>query len=829
MKKNQDKTVHLISNAHLDPVWLWEWEEGAAEAISTFRIAAEFCEQFEGYIFNHNEVILYQWIEEYEPKLFQTIQRLVKQGKWHIMGGWYLQPDCNMPSGESFVRQILIGRNYFKEKFGVVPTTAINFDPFGHTRGLVQIIRKSGYDSYIVCRPAEKDCPLPANDFVWVGYDGSEIIGHRSFKMYNSLYGYASKKTLEFMETHPDRSVGLVLWGIGNHGGGPSLRDLQDLQKLMESRQDAKIIHSTPENYFKQLRESGIQLPRHEDDLNSFAVGCYTSQIRIKQKHRMLENQLFMVEKMMSHASLLDRLAYPKKGIQEALCNLLTSEFHDILPGSSIQPVEEASLRLLDHGLEICSKLRARAFFALAGGQSKAKEGEIPIFIYNPHPYKVSGIFECEFQLADQNWKEEFSLPIVFQNGKQVPSQPEKELSNLNLDWRKRIVFAADLEPSSMNRFDCQIRVIPEKPQPQLKSENNKITFKTDELQVVINTETGLMDDYTVHGQKYLKANAFLPLVIEDSDDSWGMRVNSFREVAGQFQLMSGEQGTKFSGVAGRELDSVRIIEDGPVRTVVEALFSYGNSFICQIYKLPKQGTEIEVDVRVYWNEKSKMLKLSVPTWFENGVYMGQVAYGRDELRGNGKEVVAQKWTALVSKQQDKAITCINDGIYGSDYCDGEFRLSLLRSPGYSGHPIKQRPIMPQDRFSSRMDQGERCFRFWLNGGSSIERLEKIESEALLHNEKPFGLAFFPSGEGEKTGQMAVLDDYSVQLTTFKKAENSEAYIIRLFESTGCDRSTVLSIPILGLHQRVELGKFEIKTFVLDMNHKTLTETALME
>ena len=181
------KRLHLLCNAHLDPYWLWEWEEGAAEALSTFRTAADFCEKYDGFVFNHNEVILYRWVEEYEPALFTRIQRLVAEGKWHIMGGWYLQPDCNMPSGESFVRQVLAGRIYFQEKFGVAPTTAINFDPFGHTRGLVQILAKSGYDSYIHCRPDQNDCPLPDEaDYCWVGYDGSEVAAHRTLTWYGT-------------------------------------------------------------------------------------------------------------------------------------------------------------------------------------------------------------------------------------------------------------------------------------------------------------------------------------------------------------------------------------------------------------------------------------------------------------------------------------------------------------------------------------------------------------------------------------------------------------------------------------------------------------------
>lgn len=171
-ERNMDKKVFLVCNAHIDPVWQWEWEEGAAEAISTFRVAAEFCEEFDGFVFNHNEAILYQWIEEFEPALFERIRRLVKEGKWHIMGGWYLQPDCNMPSGEGFVRQIMEGRRYFFDKFGKAPAVAINFDPFGHTAGLVQIMAKCGYKGYLFCRPGADVRPLPAELFRWRGFGG---------------------------------------------------------------------------------------------------------------------------------------------------------------------------------------------------------------------------------------------------------------------------------------------------------------------------------------------------------------------------------------------------------------------------------------------------------------------------------------------------------------------------------------------------------------------------------------------------------------------------------------------------------------------------------
>ena len=166
------KELYLLCNAHLDPVWMWQREEGIAEAISTFRVAAQFCEEYDGFLFNHNESLLYEWVEEYEPALFERIKKLVKEGKWHIMGGWYIQPDCVMPSGESFLRQIQIGNKYFLKKFGVKSTTAVNVDPFGHTRGLVQILKKCGYDSYLFMRPYHF---VTEQNFIWKGYDGSEV------------------------------------------------------------------------------------------------------------------------------------------------------------------------------------------------------------------------------------------------------------------------------------------------------------------------------------------------------------------------------------------------------------------------------------------------------------------------------------------------------------------------------------------------------------------------------------------------------------------------------------------------------------------------------
>jgi alpha-mannosidase len=824
------RSIHLICNAHLDPVWLWEWEEGAAAAISTFRTAADLCEEFGAFIFNHNEVILYRWVEDYEPVLFARIQRLVKEGRWHIMSGWYLQPDCNMPSGEAFTRQILLGRRYFAEKFGVRPTTAINFDPFGHTRGLVQIMARAGYDSYIFCRPGEEDIHLPQGAFTWEGYDGSRVLAVRPYGHYLSALGRVNVKVESYLKTCPEETPGILLWGVGNHGGGPSRADIQILERLIAHNGAERLCHSTPEAYFAEVRSQGKSLPVHRGDINPWAVGCYTSMAQSKYKHRLFENELYATEKMVSAAWAQGRVTYPAETFAEAMRTLATAEFHDILPGSSIQPVEEMALRLMDHGLEILSRAKAQAFFSLAEGQPVAKENEIPILVYNPHPYAVESVVECEFQLADQNWGEDFTNVTAFQGGVELPTQVEHEISGLALDWRKKVAFRARLAPAQMNRFDCRLERLPNRPTPAQPS-TELIELVNGAMEVAISTRTGLIESYRFAGKDVLKPGAGKMLVIADSPDPWGMRVRSFRKVRGAFRLLSPKKSSWLAGVPAPTLAPVRVIEDGAVRMIVEALFGWGNSYLVLRYLLPKQGSEIEIEARVHWNEKDSMLKLSLPYANRRARLLGQVAFGVEALPVNGDEVVAQKWLALVprSTAETPALSVINNRTYGADYLRGELRLTLLRSPGYAAHPINDRPVLPTDRYTPRIDQGERLFHFWLNAGPSTARLDAIDREALAHNEKPMALSFFPNGAGNAPAPFITLSDAVVQLSAVKRAEDGDSIILRLFEPTGQPRSTTITLPFAGISHEVTLKGFEIRTLRVDVQKGLWEEVNLVE
>ncbi len=825
-------TIHLVCNAHIDPVWQWEWEEGVSATLVTFRTAADLCEEAEDFTFNHNEALLYKWVEEHDPKLFERIQRLVKAGKWHIMGGWYLQPDCNMPSGEGLVRQILAGREYFQKKFDVRPTTAINFDPFGHSRGLVQILAKSGYDSYIHCRPRKAESALKADDYIWIGYDGSEIICTRPQSWYNSPLGKAGEKLNARLKEIPCLGVSLMLWGVGNHGGGPSRKDIQDIKEIITREKNWTIHHSTPEAYFRDLKQHRDKLTRWSKDLNPWAVGCYSSMIRIKQGYRAMENALFVAEKMAATAAAQNLMPYPGTQLKAAEEDMLWTAFHDVLPGSSTAPVEKHALYKIGHGMALLSQIKAKAFFCLTKGQSPAKTDTFPVFVYNPHSWEIQTTITAEFNLPDViQCPDTFWVPDLLYEGGRLPIQAERPNSNMPMDWRKRICFKATLAPGVMNRFDIILTRKSKRPLIKNREQNGIIRLRGKGVDWAINTHSGLIEHLRFSGKDVVRKNAFKALVINDSADPWGMTTDKFDSVIGQFRLLSAAKSAEVSGVPTKNLKPVRIVEQGSVRTVVEALYGYNDSYLILTWKLPKEGTEIELEARVFWNEKDKLLKLSVPTVLQKPVYMGDVAYGREILPATGRELVAQKWTAVVSERNDLAMTFVNDGTYASSFTNGEMRLTLLRSPAYAAHPVSDWPIVPDNMFRPRIDQGERIFTFWLNAGSVDERMDAIAREAQIHNEKPMIQWFSPSRRGDRSKPFAVLSNKKVVISTLKQAEDRQAWIIRLFEPTGKRQKTELHIPVShrSIHKTVTLQPFEIKTLRVDTNLGTVIETDLME
>ena len=549
-------------------------------------------------------------------------------------------------------------------------------------------------------------------------------------------------------------------------------------------------------------------MPEHRDDLNPWAVGCYTSQIRIKQKYRRLESELFAAEKICAAAYSQGLMEYPDSEIKEAELDMLKVQFHDILPGSSVQAAEESSIRTMDHGLETLSRVRARAFFALSKGQRPASPDMIPVMIFNPMPYPVETECECEMMLWDQNWDGDFSMPAVHSGEELLPTQCEKEGSNLNLDWRKKVVFRAKLEPLCMNRFDVSFERIPEKPVPDSMA-GDYYRFSNGELEVVFDKKNCSVIEMAVNGKKYIEPGAFSLDVYDDDSDPWGMNVVSFPDRIGSFTALDPEVGSLYSGINSRVIPSFRVIEDGAVRTKIECLYGYNDSRAVVTFSLPKKGREIGVSIRVNWNEKQKLLKLSVPTVLRNADFYGETMYGEQKLVPGGRENSSQRY--IIIDDGADGLSVSNDGVYGSSCGDGKLCVTLLRSPVYTAHPIKDRERIPQDRFNPHIDQGERTFSFKIFAGSvdSVRR-ETVRIASLL-NDKPVSLSFYPPDFGKKSVTPVSVKG-NVSMPVFKKASDGNGFIVRLFNASSETQKFIVDSFMLSAPYDGTMQPWEIKT-----------------
>lgn len=817
--------TYLFCNAHLDPVWLWQWESGMSEALSTYRAASELLDEYPDFVFNHNEALLYQWVEEHDPELFEKIRSQVAEGRWEIVGGWFLQPDCNMPSGESIFRQVLRGRLYFYDRFGKVPVTAVNFDSFGHAQGLVQMLKKCGYQYYVNIRPGKDNYEFTSEDFIWRGYEGSEIVVHRSDKGYNSVLGKVEEELPEWMEARRDQENALYLWGVGNHGGGPSRKDLDDIAKMKENGADLQ--HARPDEYFATLDKE--KLPVVARGLNPVMEGCYTSIIRIKQLHRRLENDLVMVEKMASHAALALGMEYEKARIDDAWRDLLFSEFHDALPGSCIAPVEEDTIRMLNHGLEITNQLKAKYFVALCAGQEKLKDGNtVPVFVYNPHPFAYTQPVDVEFLLPRQMWHTDFSNPVVYRDGERVPCQSAKESSNFSMDWCKRVIFSAELPPAAMSRFDIHFDVIPKRPAPQLvPDKKGNITVQTARGQVVINAHSGLVESYVLDQTEYLQAGALAVDVYDDSVSPWGGgSVYCPEYPIGRFAPMPAGEAADFSGVKTALLSPVHVAEEGEVFVIVEACMQYHKSRMLMRYLINKLTGVLELDMRIFFAEREKRLKLCVPTQLKESEYIGQTVFGREKLNDNMQECVSQYWQAVAG--QDKALAIVDDGVYGSHCQDGTAGITLLRSVGYGAGTMTWGEPYQEQMYHERMEQGERRYRFQFLAGERKTVLGSVDRQAAMFNQRVYALQFCPSGKGTIPPALLKIDKENVALSCLKRSEREQhVYILRIFEAQGQAVRTTVEIPVLGLSNEVSLKPFEIKTFRIEKG--VFAETDMLE
>lgn len=793
------KTLHLVCNAHLDPVWQWSAEEGIGAALSTFASAVKLAEKYD-YIFCHNEAWLYECTERYAPDLFEKIKKLINEGKWRVIGGWFLQPDCLMPSGEAMFRQIEKGMRYFEEKFGVRPQVAVNFDPFGHSRGLVQILNKCGQTGYMFMRPygpyIRKQLDLPAEEFLWRGYDGSTVCAVRTTE-YNSPLGNAVEKIRLDMKRHAEKETGYSMWGVGNHGGGPSSKDLANIGELIET-EPVNIIHSYPEKLFSDLKFE----KEYDGSLIVCMPGCYTSMNRVKKGYSALETKFFFAEKICAAAAMKTGMKYPQKSLESAERDMLVVQFHDILPGSCVESGEKYALERIAHAGSELREVIDDAFFRMIGDGKPVGEGEYPIYVFNPKTYAYKARIACEMSVIQTDlYEEERTYPQVYDEaGNALPTQTVKEESSISLDWRKNVLFEGVLQPFSMNRFIVKTSV---RKVEHLENGTGDIVFENKDKRVVIGKKSGLIEEYVVCGKKYNAGPLFRPYLYEDNADPWGMsdeqRLNGIGKNPQEFLLTEKPTGV-FSDAYG-----VRIVEDGEVCLCAEAFFRADESMMRLTYKIYKEGPEVDVSCDLYCMNPDSIVKLSVAAEAEE--VLGGQMYGEESLFADGRECIFQKYVAL--QQEKDYLQVITGDLYGCSYREGALRLNLVRTAAYCAHPVENRPLLREGIYTPRMDMGKRTFDFRMTVGKKTE----LNRNKDIYIEKPYAVQVFPSGKSEIKKRGFETDNPAISVASIRRTKK-HGYLLRLYNGNNSSQQTELKVS--GVRQVLQFGAFEVKTVVFD-------------
>ena len=282
------------------------------------------------------------------------------------------------------------------------------------------------------------------------------------------------------------------------------------------------------------------------------------------------------------------------------------------------------------------------------------------------------------------------------------------------------------------------------------------------------------------------------------------MNVNSFKELEGEFTLMSDEEANEFAGYPNEKCPNVRIVEDGDVRIKVQAFFKYKRSVAVVEYTIPKKGAYIDVEVLMYSNEPNKMVKYELDTKL-NGTPYGETAFGYQQLDSEENEAVYHKWCGL--KEGEDNLYVVNRGIYGGSFTQSSIKLSLLRTPIYAAHPIEERTIAPHNRFTKHIDMGERSFNFRITSEKDIAR------EAQIYNEQPQVLSFFPSGEGERKNSVISIDNPEIILSSVKKKDGK--YVLTLYNATDKENDAQVLLIKENRKINVSLGKYELKQIEL--------------
>lgn len=793
--------VHLIGNAHLDPVWLWQWQEGFAEIKATYRSALDRMKEFDDFVFTTACGAYYMWIEKSDPAMFAEIQDRVKEGRWKLVGGWFIQPDCNIPSGESFARHALVTQRYFQEKFGVMAETGYNVDSFGHNGNIPMILKNSRMKNYVFMRPGTHEKDLPQNLFWWESRDGSRVPTYRIPFHYNLSKNEQYELFGEIANLVEEQGTGqMAFYGIGNHGGGPTVA----LLNLMHEILDDRFVYSDPNSFF--AAQELDKLPVVRDDLQYHAKGCYSAMSEIKANNRRAENALIRAEKFSVLSEKLMGTPYPKAELDRAWKNTMFNQFHDILDGCAIRESYDDARDVHGYALATTADVENYALQQISWNintlgdrevgsyipEELAEEIGYPVVVFNPHPYPVTG------KVYVRASKNHFYQVISDNDGNVIPMQTVRD-SKTNRMRKYARLFEATLPAFGYRVYRMYHRdddYFAEYDSPFTVTENSienkkiKITFDpaTAELCSMIDLESG---------KELLGGASRIGLYNDRKYDTWAHEIESFKD----------ERPMKIKG-------TVSVTEAGPVRATVRTEQSFGKSKIIRDYSIMASGNEVVVNTVVDFHEKFRILKFEHNVNAQNAKAICKIPFGAIERPTDGTEQVCGDWIALYDANNGLAIA--TDSKHSFDADGSKLSFTVLRSPIYADHFAGKN----RDRFCEFMEQGIQRFSYTLFPYKGEADAEKHASE--LQNPFVSIVDTFHRGPLAPSFEGMQVSAGNVIVTAIKQQFEGNGLILRCYEAE--DRDTDCTIKLFDTSFSFRIPHSGVKTFLIKDGKATETD-----
>ena len=827
-------TMLCAGHAHIDMNWQWRWDETVSITIDTFRTVLELMEEYPDFKFSQSQASVYRIMENYAPEMLEKIRQRVQEGRWEVTASTWVEADKNVSGGESMVKHLLYTKRYLADLLDIAPSALdINFEPdtFGHSFNVPEVLNKGGIKYYYHCRGYDGH-----NLYRWQGKSGRSVLVNREGAWYNDrivpemaerVPGFCSEHGLDYL---------LKVYGVGDHGGGPTRRDLERLEDMQKWPVFPVVKFGTFREYFQKLEEIEESLPVVNDELNFVFTGCYSSQSRIKKGNRKTENKLVDAEIYSTLADLIGGYSYNNEDFFSGWEKTLLNQFHDILPGSGTRETRQHAMGLYQESLAVSGSKRNLALnsiveqidtTSLLGEEENAAEtvsegagvgfgvedyqvaqtsrgrGDRRVFhVFNSAPEQRHEIVEFVVWDWPQNEKK---IEITDTGGRKVAHQVIS--SGRSHYWGHeylKVLVEVQIPPLGYSSYVLQTKE-PDK-LPPLDDHNPRIE-EIDEF---------CLENEKIRAEFDPRNGALVSLVDKES----GLDLIA-EEAQSVFRLIDEDDNKGMtSWIVGRYMNiepldhqvKIKELARGQLRNSLQITASIRNSKLKVVISLDKNSSQLDFQVECDWQEKGEpghsipQLNYRVPLAYDCQNYKYDIPFGTIERKGMRRDVPASSFALGVpAASGKKALQLITGSRHGFRCKDSSLAVTLLRS-SYDPDPY---PELGEHKFSFALNLTENEDHRLLGQAYNYNHPLEVVSGSRHTGKLPAEKSFIQREKGA-----VILSDIKVP----EQDPDGDSCIIRLFETAGQNSETVLKLfaepreaYFVDLNERKSAEQDEIK------------------